>query len=336
MEEENTSVEVELKEGSAASDTLKPGGGSSGGQSKAEMLATFTQLMSQLGKEDLSNWLNDSLAKIGHEADSIPSGSAEKNKSSVSMKEDVNEMFEGDDLSEEFKDKALTIVEAVVNTRIAIETARLEENFETLEASLVEQYQQTLNEEVDEIFEDLSNKLHQYLNHIAESWMKENKLSIESSIRAEIAENFMTGLQNLFAEHYISVPEERFDIIGEMRSEIEELKNKLNETTDMNLQLNSIIDEANKSAIIDDMSEGLAETQIEKLRTLSENVEFTDVDSYIKQVSIIKENFFNKKPAVNNTGLIVESIDGTNGDDSTEILTPQMNEYAKALSKSKI
>lgn len=319
----------------AAAETLKPGGGSGGGQTRAEMLATFTSLMNQLGKEDFSHWFNDSIAKIGKEGDAVPSGAAAKNKASISMKEDLDEVFSEDEtLSEEFKEKASTIFESIVEARVNLEVSKLQEEFEALEEELVEKYNEALEEESAEIFEDVTEKLNSYLDHIVETWLEENKLAVENSIRLEIAENFMESLKNVFAEHYVEVPEERFDIIGEMKAQIEELTEKLNESLDKNIELEEAVNEATKNTIIDEASEDLAETQVEKLKSLTEGLEFVDADTFAKKVAIIKESHFNKKSTKVDTGLITEEIDGSEDGSKDEVVSPGMNHYVQAISKT--
>ena len=318
-----------------AADTLKPNAGSGGGQTRAEMLSTFTSLMNQLGKEDFSHWFNDSIAKIGHENDSIPGGAAAKNKASVSMKEDLDEMFgEDETLSEEFKEKAGTLFEAIVSAKVNMEIARLEEEYEAAASELQEQFEAALEEESNEIFEDVTSKLDQYLDVVVEEWLKENALVVENSLRADIAEGFIEGLKDLFAEHYIEVPEERFDVLGQMQEQLEDLNSKLNDALDENLELKEAINEAVKESIIDEASEDLADTQAEKLKSLTEGVEFTDADAFAKKVSIIKESHFNKKSVKVDTGLITETIDGSDETTNVDVIAPGMSQYVEAISKT--
>lgn len=328
----------------AAVDTLNPGAGSGGTESKALMLATFTQLLAQLGKEDLSNIFNQVQAQFGpNQAPGAVDNSAQ-NAATIQMKpsaatggavkEDIDEMF-GEELSEDMKEKAGVIFEAAVNTRITIEEARLQEAFDAKVEELEESFNQRLEEETAAIFEDLTTKLDQYLDYCAEQWMEENKLAIENSLRADIAEGFIQGLHDLFAEHYIRVPDEKIDLVAEMKAELEEVKSKLNETLDEKIELETVINEATKQAAIDEVCEGLALTQAEKLRTLAEGLEYTDGDSYRKKLEIVKENIF-KKTKTASTGLISEEIDG---EDTTEAGTtgytaPGMDLYLQAIKKS--
>jgi hypothetical protein len=328
----------------AAADTLKPGGGSGGTESKAEMLATFTSLLAQLGKEDLSSIFNAVQAQYGPNNAPGAVDNSGKNASTLNMKpsaavgtgawkEDIDDMF-GDDLTEEFREKAETIFEAAVNTRINLEVVRLEEELETITTDLEDQFNEALEEKSAEIFEDLSEKLDQYLDYVIEQWMEENQLAVENSLRADIAEDFISGLQNLFAEHYITVPDEKIDLVAEMKAELEELKTKLNETIDTKLELENVLNEAVIEATLDDVSTGLVETQIDKFRTLAEGIEFTDADTYRRKLEIIKENYFSGKKRVStSTGLITEEIDGTD-DSLTESVPAHMQQYMQAISKT--
>lgn len=330
-------------EESSAADTLKPGAGSGGTESKAETLATFTQLLSQLGKEDLSKLFNDVQSQFGPNKAPGAEDKSASNRATVDMKpsaavgkgawkEDIDAMF-GDDLSEDFRERAETVFEAAVNTRMNLEATRLEEEFQATVAELEESYNQKLEEATSEMFEELSSKLDQYLDYVVEQWMEENKVSIENSLRTEIAEDFMTGLQNLFAEHYISVPEEKIDVLGEMKAEIEELKTKLNETIDEKIALQSVIEEATKEALLDEVTEGLVVTQAEKLRTLAEGLEFSDEDSFRKKLEIVKEQYFSDKKTAS-TGLITEEIDGTDESVNESVVPNGMAKYYQAISKS--
>ena len=320
---ENTQDEIEE---SAGSETLKPGAGSS----TVEKLATFTSLLSQLKGEDLSHFLNDALAQIGKEAALTPSATAPGGKPALgqmpratlgAVKEDIAAMFAGEDLTEEFKESASTLFEAALTARMNLETVRIEE-----EAA------EQLAEEVETIKEEMTTKIDQYLDYVVEQWVEENKLAIETSLRAEIAENFMEGLRGLFAESYINVPDEKIDILGELQAQIEELEAKLDESINTTLELQSVIDEATQEATFDEVSEGLAATQVEKLRTLAEGIEFSDSETYAKKLNIIKDKYFTEGKKVVSTGVIAEEAE-----ELTEQVAPvpaHMAHYAAAISRT--
>lgn len=315
-------IQDEIEE-SAGSDTLKPN------PTTVEKLATFTSLLAQLKGEDLSHFLNDALAQIGKEAALTPSATAPGGKPALgqmpratlgAVKEDITAMFAGEDLTEEFKESASTLFEAALTARMNLETVRLEEEFAA-----------KLSEEVETVKEEMTTKIDQYLDYVVEQWVEENKLAIETSLRAEIAENFMEGLRNLFAESYINVPDEKVDVLGELQAQIEELEAKLDESINTQLELQSVIDEATQEATFDEVSEGLAATQVEKLRTLAEGIEFSDAETYAKKLNIIKDKYFSEKKEVS-TGVIAEEAE-----DLTEQAAPvpaHMAHYAAAISRT--
>lgn len=338
-----------LHEATASADTLKPGAGSAGGDTKAETLATFTQLLSQLGKDDLSNLFNQVQDQFGPGKAPGAEDKSAANKASIkssgaaaaapmvklSVKEDIDEMFSGDELSEELKEKAEVVFEAALNTRLTVELARLDEEYAAKEAALEEAFEEALEEQTQAVFEEVTSKLDQYLDYCVEQWMEENKLAVENSLRADIAEDFIQGLHNLFAEHYIRVPDEKIDLVAEMKAELDELKEKLNETTDEKIALQSVIEEATKEATLEEVSEGLAETQVEKLRTLAEGIDFSDADTYRKKLEIVKEQYFTKKSTTTTTGLITEEIDGTDESVNAEgFKAPGMDKYVQAIAKA--
>ena len=353
--ETNVEADIDINE-TAATDTLKPGGGSNGGDTKAETLATFTSLLSQLGKEDLSKLFNDVQNQFGANKAPGAEDKSASNKATInakpsaavgsggaaaadampklSVKEDVSEMFGADELSEEFMERAEVVFEAALNTRLTLEQTRLEEEFEQAVEALEEEYEVKLQEAADTMFGQMSDKLDKYLDYVVEQWMSDNAIAIENSLRADIAEDFIQGLHGLFAEHYIRVPDEKIDLVAELKAELEETKSKLNETIDQKLALQSVVNEASVEAALEEVSEGLAETQVEKLRTLAEGIEYTDIDTFRKKLEIVKENYFNtnRKPTTA-TGLITEEIAGGN-DDVEEQVPAHMAQYVKAISKN--
>jgi hypothetical protein len=309
---------------SAGSETLKPN------PTRAEMLATFSSLLAQLKGEDLSHFFNDSIKQ--YSADGVPSATAPGGAPAIgkmpmptlnAVKEDIDEVFAGEDLTEEAKEKFSTIFEAAVSARVSIEEARLEEAFET-----------RLGEEVEEIKEEITTKIDQYLDYVVESWMEDNKLAVESTLRADIAENFMEGLYNLFAESYITVPEEKLDVVGELKAQIEELETKFDASVNKQLELQSVIDEATMEATFDEVTEGLAATQVEKLRTLAEGIEFTDSESYVKKLNILKGKYFSEKKEVN-TGVITEEASEGLNEEAKPAATGEMANYVSAISRTK-
>ena len=320
MSEEKNEV-VETIDETAAADTLKPS------PSKAEMLSTFTSLMAQLGKEDLSKFMNDALAQIGKEAEKTPSATApgktglgQMPMSKLVAKEDVEEMFAGEELSEQFKSKAETIFEAAINARLTVEKTRLEE-----------ESKKQIEEAVSAFQNDLTSKVDQYMDYVVEQWVEENRVNLENTLRSEIAEDFIGGLHKLFAESYINVPQEKIDVIGELSAKLDEVQAKLDEQINKNIQLENVINEAEKQATFDEVSEGLVATQVEKFRTLSEGVEFADVESYRKKLEVIKEQYFTKKEKAA-TNIVTEEVET-----SEPVAAPvpaHMAQYVTAISRT--
>lgn len=350
MQDNDTNQDEDLGtiDETAAADTLSPGAGSGGSDSKAVVLSTFTQLLAQLGKEDLSDLFNQVQAQYGPNADNGGVGDASaSNKASVKsagampadpmptlgVKEDVEEMFANDELSEDFMERAEVVFEAALNTRLTLEKSKLEEAFDAQLETIKEEHEAALTEQVEAVFEEVSNKLNDYLDYSIENWMAENKLAVETSLRAEIAENFIEGLHTLFTEHYITVPESKLDIVAEMKSEINALSNKLNESMDENIRLVSLVNESAKGDIVSEVAEGLTAIQADKLHSLSEGIEFGSADIYRKKVGIIKENYFGNKKTTT-TGIITEEVDeSTKLDEAAPSNGTEMDGYMKAIKK---
>lgn len=199
----------------------------------------------------------------------------------VDITDDLNALFYGEELSEHFMQKAATIFEAAVKAKVVEEVQK----FEAL-------YEQRLIEEIEEIAESLETRVDAHLDYVAEQWIAENQLSVDNGIKTEIAENLMQGLANLFLENNIDLPEEQQDVVAEMAARLDEMEEKLNEQIEVNVELNQEIGSYIKHGIIAEVSEGLAETQKEKLFNLSEGVEFISEESFRDKIETIKENYF--------------------------------------------
>lgn len=213
---------------------------------------------------------------------------AEHNRSTIKaggLKEDIDSVFDGADLSEEFKDKATTIFEAAVNSKIIAETARLEEEFEG-------KLQEAVAIEVSKIEEALDK----YLGATAAKWLEENKLAVVSGIRADVMENFLSGLKGLFIEHYIDIPEDKVDVVESLTAKVDELTGKLNESANDLIAASKQIEEMTAAAVLADVSEGLTDTQADQLKTLAESVEFTSADEYRAKLTTIAEGYVAKAP----------------------------------------
>lgn len=322
-------VEQNLDE-TAAADTLKPGAGSVAGDiGKTELMASVVAAMGGMSKEEI-NKFQEVLNLYGKDKTPGAVDKSAANKASIAtkgaMKEDVEELFSADDLSEEFREKASTLFEAAVNARVGLEAARLEEEFEG-----------KLEEQVSEIEEALTAKLDAYLDYVSEQWLEENKVAVEASLKTEATAQFIEGLKGLFAEHYIEFPEEKADIVEGLQSQLEELEAKLNESINESIELKKIINDAEKESVIEEVSEGLAATQSEKLRTLVEDLDFSDIESFRKKVELVKENYFTDKK-VSSTNIITEEVAAEDEksliEESAVHTDPTMSKYVTAISKS--
>jgi hypothetical protein len=203
---------------------------------------------------------------------------------SVNVSEDVEALVNGEDLSEEFKTKAATIFEAAVVTRIKQEVAKIEEEFEL-----------QLEEQVEVIKEGLIEKVDGYLNYIVEQWMEQNELALESGIKSEIVENFITGMKGLFEQHDIDIPEEKYDVLGDMEETISSLEEKLNESVEVAVSLNQELNSIRREIVVAESAKGLADTDVEKFEALAEELTFEDADSFSTKLQTIRENYFGKK-----------------------------------------
>ena len=247
-------------------------------------------------------------------------------KSSYKMKkEEVDEHMDAlvagqDDLSEEFKTKAATVFESAVNSKV-------KEIAEAMEADVQTNYEQ----DIAKAKEELTEKVDSYLSYVVEEWMKENEIALERGIKGEIAEDFISGLKKLFAEHYIDVPDEKYNVLEDQASKIEELEKKLNEQIEKNVELNKDNAEKTRNEIMSEVASDLADTAKEKFAKLAEEIEWSDADSFKKKCETIKESYFGKKEEVKD-----KLDDVAAGDEaSNEDLSQAMAAYTAAISKTK-
>lgn len=210
----------------------------------------------------------------------------------IDVSEDVAALVNGEELTEEFKTKAATIFEAAVVSRVKSEMAKLEEQFDM-----------RLQEEVEEIKEGLIEKVDGYLNYVVEQWMSENELALENGMKNEILESFVVGMKGLFEQHYIDIPEEKYDVLGELQEQVESTEAMLNEQLEANVKLSKEINEMKRSAATAEFAAGMVDTDAEKFAALAEELAFEDVDSFKQKLQTIKENYFGKKQQP-----IVESV----------------------------
>jgi hypothetical protein len=316
---ESTEIEenVVLDE-TAAADTLKPGAGSVAGDvGKTELMASVVAAMGGMSKEEINKFQ----AVLDQYGKNKTPGAVDKsaaNKASVAakgaMKEDVEELFANDDLSEEFREKASTLFEAAVNARVGLEVARIEE-----------EYEEAVQEVAERVEEELASKIDTYMDYVAEQWFEDNQIAIESSLKVEAADKFIDGVKALFAEHMVEVPEETVNVVESLEARVAELEGQLNEEINEKIELTKLVEEAEKEAIFDEVAEGLAATQVEKLRTLAEGLEYSDADAYRRKVELVKENYFTEKKATASSLVVEETAVG-----SLEELTEQTNVVVEA------
>ena len=317
-----------LDEVTAAAATLAPDSNPADGKSKAGMMADVMGAMNGMKKSDLVDFFNQAMAQFGPNkfpgADAA--GKTAQNQASIkakaSVKEDVEDMFDGEELTEEFKTKVETVFEAAVNARLEVETARLEEEQEVKFNELVEAHKVELSEKVDE-----------YLSYAVDQWVQENKIALENGLKLEIFENFMTGLKNLFQENNVSIPDEEVSLVGELEAKVEALEARVNEEIEKNISLVKVNEDLERERTFREVSEGLAVSQVEKLQTLAENITYGSTDEYASKLAIIKETYFSKRPSRVVSEEVV-GVDELSEDKNNAPVTGQMAVYAQAISKS--
>ena len=237
---------------------------------------------------------------------------------SINVKEDVDALVEGEDLSEEFKDKAATIFEAAVKSKTREEITRIHEG-------MTSEFEVKLEESV----EALTEKVDTYLNYVVEEWTKENELAIERGLKGEIAEDFISGLKQLFEDHYIDVPDEKYDVLEAQSEKIAELEEKVNSVMEQNISLTSVKSGLVREQVVSEACEDLTDTEIEKFKSLTEDVDFADEESFKAKLDTLKESYFPKM-------IVEQSFDDEDGGTAQDIDTTEaMSAYMSAISRNK-
>ena len=239
----------------------------------------------------------------------------------AAIEEDVNALLSGEDLSEEFKEKAKTIFEASINAKIT-----------DIENQLNEQYEKALNEQVEEIKVELTERTDAYLEYVADEWLKENALAVENGIKTEMTESFMEGMKKLFEEHYVTLPEDKYDVLENMVDKLDEMETKLNEQIERNVELNQRLGKSTAQTIFNNVAEGLAVSQKEKLQSLAESVEFESEESYRGKIETLKESYFGAKKTTSTTSAPQELKEEAA---HVEPATGAMAAYLEALGRMK-
>ena len=237
---------------------------------------------------------------------------------------DVQALLEGEELSEEFQDKARTIFETAIKSKVA-----------DIKEELNESYANALVEELDTIKKGLTERVDSYLEYVADEWVQENKLAVENGLKTEMTESFLEGMKSLFEEHYVTIPEEKYDVLNSMVDKLDEMEGKLNEQIERNMALNSRLAESTADVIFADVAEGLADTQKEKLASLAENVEFESESDYREKLGTLKESYFPTKSASTPKSTSENLSEEVSTDEvAVEEHTPRMQAYLNTLSRA--
>jgi hypothetical protein len=239
----------------------------------------------------------------------------------INVSDDIDAMFGDENISEEFKSKVSTIFEARVTDRI-----------NTIKEEIEAEYSSMLEEAVESIRTDLTEKVNDYLDYIVEEWMKQNEVAIEKGLRTEMVEDFIGGLRNLFAEHYIDVPAEKVDLVDELATKVEGLEDKLNEEIQRGIEYKKQLTEAKKIEVVRTVCEGLTSTQVEKIKSLAESVEFSTEEEYQEKLETIRENYFPSGMKKANASQMHEQVE--DGSEKPAIKDARMAAYASAISKT--
>ena len=237
-----------------------------------------------------------------------------------SVEDDLNALIQGEELSEEFREKAATIFEAAINSKVA-----------GIKEELTASYEEKLVEEVASIKEELKDRVDSYLEYVADEWIAENQLAVESGLKEEMTESFISGMKSLFEEHYVTIPEEKYDVIESMVDKLDEMEGKLNEQIEKNIALNKRLAESVSDVVFAEVTDGLAQTQKDKLAGLVENVEFESETAYREKLETLKESYFPTKVAQRNTAENLTEEAGST--DYTSSVSPTMEAYLKTLTR---
>jgi hypothetical protein len=242
-------------------------------------------------------------------------------KRELNIEEDINAIFSGEHLSEEFKQNAKAIFEAAVLAKVEEQKVQIEEDFN-----------KKLEEEVASISENIVTKVDEYLEYVVTEWMEENKLAVESGIKSEIVEDFMVGLKNLFVEHYIDIPQDKVDMVEQLASKVEELEGELDKVVTENVNLSTQIGTFKKDSLITDVSEGLTEVQSAKLKSLAEGIEFVSEQDYKEKLALTKKKYFSEQK--DDSAPVVKEQFGADDTLEDTQFSPLMEHYVKNISRT--
>ena len=299
-------------------------------KTKSEMINAMMNKMEMMKAKDIKAGYQNMMAMMNKEMmskeeteeDKAKSEAVETRLKSIDVSEHVNALMTGEgDLSEEFKRKAATVFEAAVKSKVRSEVERMEEDYKT-----------ELEENINTTKEELTEKVDTYLNYVVEEWMKENELAIERGLKGEIAEDFISGLKQLFEDHYVDVPDEKYDVLEAQSDKISELESKLNEAIEQSVQLKKNNAGLVKEQVVSEVSSDLADTEIEKFKSLIEDVDYSDEESYREKLSTLKESYF---PNADSTLLVTETIDDVETGTAQDVDTSgSMAAYMTAIGRT--
>ena len=284
--------------------------------SKKDLMAAMHKKMEGMHKKDLMAAYKMNMGMHEETDDNI-----EERISDINVKEDVSALISGEDLSEEFKIKAATIFEAAVKSKIRSEVERMEES-----------YAVQLEEATEVVKEELSEKVDGYLSYVVEEWMRENEIAVERGLKGEIAEDFISGLKQLFEDHYIDVPDDKYDILEAQSEKISELEEKLNSSIQENVERKKVVESLTRDAVMHEMSEELTVTEMEKFKSLTEELEFVSEESFRQKLDTLKEGYFPKTGGEETFAI----VDGDSEEPAQDIdTTDTIKSYLSAISRTK-
>ena len=291
---------------------------------KAEMAEKMHEMMKGAKKEQLMAMYNGMQKEMQHkeetEESKLKREAVENRLKSIDVAEHVEALITGEgDLSEEFKRKAATVFEAAVKSKVRSEVERMEEEYKT-----------ELEENITTTKEELTEKVDTYLNYVVEEWMKENELAIERGLKGEIAEDFISGLKQLFEDHYVDVPDEKYDVLEAQSEKISELEAKLNEAIEQSVQMKKSNAGLVKEQVVSEVTSDLADTEIEKFKSLIEDVDYSDEESYREKLGTLKESYFPK-----NAPVVSETIDDVDTGTAQDVSSSDsMSAYMTAIGRT--
>ena len=282
-----------------------------------QLKASYGKMMAGMKMEDVD--VDGEAIEEVHSVRDLPKITAED----VSVAEDVSAMFEGaEDINEGFKEKATTIFEAAVVAKVNEQLEKISTNFEA-----------ELTEEVETLQKEMTENLDQYLDYVVEQWMEENRLAVEQGLKAEMVEDFLKGLKGLFEEHYVEIPDEKVDVVEELATRAEELESKLNEQIEKNVELRGVVQQHDRDELVESVSNGLTDTQKAKFETLAEGIDFSDEETFVKKLEVIKESYFGNSEDTTSS-YELDDDEPLLEETSEKAVTSEMANYVNAISRS--